>query len=127
MTLMRDDHVDAGVLVSWVLRPNQRPGRSPEHQLVLDRYRTEAEFRAAADAVLHGLGARVLSDGDFGLVLAVGARCGRELMQVTGRGSGTPVGSGAIGNPASSRSRRSARLQTTPVALPYPCEDLRDF
>jgi hypothetical protein len=71
MTLMRDDHVDIGVLVAWALRPNQRPGRSPEYQRVLDRYRTVAEFRAAADAVLHGLGAQVLSDGDFGLVLGV--------------------------------------------------------
>ena len=68
---MRDDHVDIGVLVAWALRPNQRPGRSPEYQRVLDRYRTVAEFRAAADAVLHGLGAEVLSDGDFGLVLGV--------------------------------------------------------
>ena len=71
MTLMRDDHVDIGVLVAWALRPNQRPGRSPEYQRVLDRYRTVAEFRAATDAVLHGLGAEVLSDGDFGLVLGV--------------------------------------------------------
>lgn len=71
MTLMRDDHVDIGVLVAWALRPNQRPGRSPEYQRVLDRYRTVAEFRAATDAVLHGLGAQVLSDGDFGLVLGV--------------------------------------------------------
>jgi len=71
MTLMRDDHVDIGVLVAWALRPNQRPGRSPEYQRVLDRYRTIAEFRAATDAVLHGLGAEVLSDGDFGLVLGV--------------------------------------------------------
>jgi hypothetical protein len=71
MTLMREDHVDIGVLVAWALRPNQRPGRSPEYQRVLDRYRTVAEFRAAADAVLHGLGAQVLSDGDFGLVLGV--------------------------------------------------------
>jgi hypothetical protein len=68
---MRDDHVDIGVLVAWALRPNQRPGRSPEYQRVLDRYRTVGEFRAAADAVLHGLGAEVLSDGDFGLVLGV--------------------------------------------------------
>jgi hypothetical protein len=71
VTLMRDDHVDIGVLVAWALRPNQRPGRSPEYQRVLDRYRTVAEFRAATDAVLHGLGAEVLSDGDFGLVLGV--------------------------------------------------------
>jgi hypothetical protein len=71
MTLMRDDHVDIGVLLAWALRPNQRPGRSPEYQRVLDRYRTVAEFRAAADAVPHGLGATVLSDGDFGLVLGV--------------------------------------------------------
>jgi len=71
VTLMRDDHVDIGVLVAWALRPNQRPGRSPEYQRVLDRYRTVAEFRAATDAVLHGLGAQVLSDGDFGLVLGV--------------------------------------------------------
>lgn len=71
MTLMRDDHVDIGVLVAWALRPNQRPGRSPDYQRVLDRYRTVAEFRAATDAVLHGLGAQVLSDGDFGLVLGV--------------------------------------------------------
>jgi len=71
MTLMRDDHVDIGVLVAWALRPNQRPGRSPEYQRVLDRYRTVGEFRAATDAVLHGLGAEVLSDGDFGLVLGV--------------------------------------------------------
>lgn len=71
MALMRDDHVDIGLLVAWGLRPNQRPGRSPEYQRVLGRYRTEAEFRAASDAVLHGLGATTLSDGDFGLVLGV--------------------------------------------------------
>jgi hypothetical protein len=61
MTLMRDDHVDIGVLVAWALRPNQRPGRSPEYERVLERYRTVAETRAAADAVLHGLGAQVPS------------------------------------------------------------------
>jgi hypothetical protein len=57
--------------VAGALLPNQPPARSPDYQRVLDRYRTVAEFRAATDAVLHRLGAQVLSDGDFGLVLGV--------------------------------------------------------
>ena len=71
MTLIDADHTDVGTLVAWALRPAQRPGRNPEYQRVLSRYRTELEFKTAANAVLHGLGARVLSDGDFGLIVGV--------------------------------------------------------
>lgn len=71
MTLTQDDHTDIGTLIAYALQPTQRPGRSQEYRRVLGRYRTESEFRVATDAVLHGLHARVLSDGDFGLVLGV--------------------------------------------------------
>jgi hypothetical protein len=69
--LSRTDHTDLGVLIAFALQPTTRPGRSPEYRRVLGRYREEPEFRQATDAVLHGLGARTLSDGDFGLVLGV--------------------------------------------------------
>lgn len=71
MTLTQADHTDLGLLLAFALQPNQRPGRSPEYRRVLGRYRTEPDFRLATDAVLHGLDTRVLSDGDFGLVLGV--------------------------------------------------------
>lgn len=71
MTLTNTDHADIGTLIAWALRPAQRPGRNPEYQRVLNRYRTEPDFRSAANAVLHGLGTQVLSDGDFGLILGV--------------------------------------------------------
>ncbi|MET9398449.1 hypothetical protein [Kitasatospora sp. NPDC002965] len=71
MTLTQTDHTDLGTLIGYALQPTQRPGRSPEYRRLLGRYRSEPQFRTAADAVLHGLGARVLSDGDFGLVLGV--------------------------------------------------------
>lgn len=71
MPLVDNDHADIGTLVAWALRPAQRPGRNPEYHRVLGRYRTELDFRTATNAVLHGLGARVLSDGDFGLILGV--------------------------------------------------------
>ncbi len=71
MTLVDSDHTDIGTLVGWALRPAQRPGRNPEYQRVLSRYRTELSFKTAANAVLHGLGAEVLSDSDFGLILGV--------------------------------------------------------
>lgn len=71
MPLIDSDHVDIGALVAWALRPAQRPGRHQEYQRLLLRFRTEPEFRSAASAVLHGLGAQVLSDGDFGLILGV--------------------------------------------------------
>jgi hypothetical protein len=71
VTLIDNDHTDVGTLVAWALRPAQRPGRNPEYQRVLSRYRTELEFKTAANAVLHGLGAQVLSDGDFGLIVGV--------------------------------------------------------
>jgi len=71
MSLTDNDHTDIGTLVAWALRPAQRPGRNPEYQRVLSRYRTELNFKTAANAVLHGLGAQVLSDGDFGLIIGV--------------------------------------------------------
>ncbi|MFV2022799.1 hypothetical protein [Micromonospora sp. LOL_023] len=71
MTLTQNDHTDIGTLIAYALQPTQRPGRSHEYRRVLGRYRAESDFRIAADAVLHGLHARVLSDGDFGLVLGV--------------------------------------------------------
>ena len=71
MTLTQNDHTDIGTLLAYALQPTQRPGRSQEYRRVLARYRTESDFRIATDAVLHGLHARVLSDGDFGLVLGV--------------------------------------------------------
>lgn len=69
--LTRADHTDLGVLIGFALQPTVRPGRSPEYRRVLGRYREEPAFRQATDAVLHGLGAHALSDGDFGLVLGV--------------------------------------------------------
>jgi hypothetical protein len=71
MSLTDNDHSDIGTLVAWALRPAQRPGRNPDYQRVLARYRTELNFKAATNAVLHGLAAEVLSDGDFGLILGV--------------------------------------------------------
>jgi len=71
MTLVDTDHTDIGTLVAWALRPVQRPGRNPEYQRVLSRFRTELPFKTATIAVLHGLGAEVLSDSDFGLILGV--------------------------------------------------------
>ena len=69
--LIDGDYADIGALVAWALRPAQRPGRNPEYQRVLGRYRTELDFRTATSAILHGLGAQVLSDGDFGLILGI--------------------------------------------------------
>src|SRR4051794_27977967 len=71
MSLIDSDHTDIGTLVAWALRPVQRPGRNPDYQRVLGRYRTELDFKTATDAVLHGMGARVLSDGEFGLILGI--------------------------------------------------------
>jgi hypothetical protein len=71
VSLTDNDHTDIGTLVAWAIRPAQRPGRNPEYQRVLSRYRTELNFKTATDAVLHGLGAQVLSDGDFGLIIGV--------------------------------------------------------
>jgi len=65
------DHTDLGMLIAFAVQPTVRPGRSTEYQRVLGRYRSEVDFRAATDAVLGGLGARALSDGEFGLVLGV--------------------------------------------------------
>jgi hypothetical protein len=71
VTLVDSDHADIGTLVAWAVRPLQRPGRNPEYLRVLGRYRSELAFKTATNAVLHGLGAEVLSDGEFGLILAV--------------------------------------------------------
>jgi hypothetical protein len=71
MSLTDNDHTDIGILVAWAVRPAQRPGRNPEYLRVLERYRTELDFKTAANAVLHGLGAQVLSDGNFGLIIGV--------------------------------------------------------
>jgi hypothetical protein len=65
------DHTEVGTLISCALQPTLRPGRSPEYRRLLARYRGEPPFRTAVDAVLAGLGTRVLSDGDFGLILGV--------------------------------------------------------
>jgi hypothetical protein len=69
--LTANDHDDLGTLLRYALQPTQRPGQNPEYKRVLARYRSEGEFKTATDAVLHGLGARALADGDFGLVLGV--------------------------------------------------------
>ena len=71
MSLTDNDHTDIGTLIAWALRPAQRPGRNAEYQRVLGRYRTDLNFKTATNAMLHGLGAQVLSDGDFGLILGV--------------------------------------------------------
>jgi hypothetical protein len=71
MPLIDSDHADIGTLLAWALRPTQRPGRNPEYQRVLTRYRTEHEFKSAANAVLYGLGAEPLSAGDFGMILGI--------------------------------------------------------
>ena len=71
MPLIDSDHADIGTLLAWALRPTQRPGRNPEYQRVLTRYRTEHEFKSAANGVLYGLGAEPLSSGDFGLILGI--------------------------------------------------------
>lgn len=71
MSLTQSDYTDIGTLVGWAMRPTQRPGRNPDYQRVLARYRSENELRAATDAFLHGLSVHVLSDGDYGLVLGV--------------------------------------------------------
>lgn len=69
--LTQADHEDVGRLLGFALQPTLRPGRSPEYRRALGRYRTEPDFKTAMDAVLHGLDAQVLSDGDMGLVLGV--------------------------------------------------------
>jgi hypothetical protein len=69
--LTTDDHTDLGMLIGFALQPALRPGRSPEYRRVLARYRGELAFRSATDGVLHGLGTKALSDGDFGLILGV--------------------------------------------------------
>lgn len=71
MSLTDADHADIGTLLGCAMRPTQRPGRHSEYRRVLLRYRTELGFRSATNALLHGLGAQVLSDGDFGLILGV--------------------------------------------------------
>lgn len=70
MNLTNDDYSDVGVLISYSLQPNRRPS-GDEYRRTLDRYRAEPSFRQAVDGVLGGLGARVLSDGDFGLIVGV--------------------------------------------------------
>lgn len=69
--LTQNDHTDLGALLAFALQPTLRPGRSPEYRRVLGRYRTEPDFKTATDSVLVGLNARVLADGDMGLVLGV--------------------------------------------------------
>jgi hypothetical protein len=71
--LTHTDHTDLGTLLAYAMQPTLRPGRNPEYRRVLARYRAEVDFRDATDAVLLGLGAKTLSDGDFGLVLGVEA------------------------------------------------------
>ncbi|MGI5163405.1 hypothetical protein ACQEU3_03525 [Spirillospora sp. CA-253888] len=71
MSLAQTDYTDIGILIGFALQPGRRPGRTPEYRRVLGRYRTERDLKDAVDAILHGLGARPLSDGDFGLVLGV--------------------------------------------------------
>ena len=65
------DHTDVGVLVGFGLQPRLRPGGNLEYRRVLARYRTEPDFKTATDAILVGLNASVLADGDFGLVLGI--------------------------------------------------------
>ena len=71
MALTADDHVDIGTLIGFAVQPTVRAGNKPEYRRVLGRYRSEVEFKDAADAVLHGLQAEVLSDSNHGLILGV--------------------------------------------------------
>ncbi|MGV9928338.1 hypothetical protein [Nocardia rhamnosiphila] len=71
MSLSQRDFADVGALIGCALRPKLRPGAQTDYRTLLGRYRTDTEFRNAVDSVLDGLGARVLSDSDFGLVLGV--------------------------------------------------------
>ncbi len=65
-----DEQVDIGTLIGFAVQPTVRAGNKPEFP-VLGRYRSEVEFKDAADAVLHGLQAEVLSDSNHGLILGV--------------------------------------------------------
>ena len=71
MTLSQRDLADVGVLIACALRPKMRPGADSDYRCLLVRYRTDVEYRNAADSVLDGLDMRVLSDSDLGLVLGV--------------------------------------------------------
>ena len=71
MALAQRDLADVGVLIACALRPKLRPGADSAYRLLLERYRTEPEFRSAVDSVLDGLDVRVLSSSDLGLVLGV--------------------------------------------------------
>jgi hypothetical protein len=71
MTLTAEDYVDIGTLIGFAVQPTARPGNKPDYRRVLARYRSEVEFKDAADAVLHGLRSEVLSDSDHGLILGV--------------------------------------------------------
>jgi len=71
MALTAADHVDIGTLIGFAVQPTARAGNKPEYRRVLGRYRSEVEFKDAADAVLHGLHAEVLSDSNHGLILGV--------------------------------------------------------
>ncbi len=61
---------EVGVLIGCALRPKQRPGADSDYRAALVRYRSEAPFRAATDAILDGLGLVVHGASDLGLVVS---------------------------------------------------------
>ncbi len=61
---------DAGRLLQWGLRPQERPAHQPEYRKLVDRYLDEPAFRDLARAVAAGLGLAIADAGDHGLVLA---------------------------------------------------------
>ena len=65
------DARDLGRLLTWALRPKTRPGTSPEYATLVGRYRDDAGFRTAFDALLDGLGMGVLQAGDLGVFVSV--------------------------------------------------------
>lgn len=70
MTMSSTDLRDVGTLIACALRPKLRPAADPTYRALLDRYRTQPEFRNATVAVLDGMEMRPLNDtADLGLVL----------------------------------------------------------
>ncbi len=70
MTMSSTDLRDVGTLITCALRPKLRPAADPTYRALLDRYRTQSEFRNATVAVLDGMEMRPLNDtADLGLVL----------------------------------------------------------
>jgi hypothetical protein len=71
MNLASGDAADIGRMLGWAARPRETPARHDDYHRLIMRYRNDADFASAVDAVFIGAGLYlIVDDREGGIVTA---------------------------------------------------------